>query len=253
MNLANGDYILAVEFDNSEVARIPIRIEAPGRTDMRQDVALEWRAGARGPVKIGTVSAAEVYTRTPANKTRFEKALEAIRKKDDKTAFSLLKEIVAGDVKDFVAWTELGTLYFKQDETDEAEKAYQRAIEAQPTFMLALLNLGKIRLAQKNFEGAIEVLSRAVAQQPQSADANFFLGECYLQIKKGSKAVGYLYEAIRLDPVGHAQAHLRLAALYKGAGLKDRAVAEYEQFLAKKPDYPDRKKIEQFISENKKQ
>jgi tetratricopeptide (TPR) repeat protein len=87
--------------------------------------------------------------------------------------------------------------------------------------------------------------------QPTSADANFYLGESYLQIKKGSKAVGYLYEALKLDPVGRAQVHLDLAALYNAAGLKEKAAIEYEEFLKKKPDYPERKKLEQYISENK--
>ena len=43
---------------------------------------------------------------------------------------------------------------------------------------------------------------------PTSADANFLLGEAYLQIKKGSKAVPYLNEAAKL---GKVEAHLRLA------------------------------------------
>jgi hypothetical protein len=43
-----------------------------------------------------------------------------------------------------------------------------------------------------------------------------------------------------------------LAALYKGAGLKDKAVSEFEQFLAKRPDYPDRERIQHYIKENKK-
>jgi hypothetical protein len=34
--------------------------------------------------------------------------------------------------------------------------------------------------------------------------------------------------------------------------MKDKAAAEYEQFLKKKPDYADRKKLEQYISDNKK-
>jgi len=34
--------------------------------------------------------------------------------------------------------------------------------------------------------------------------------------------------------------------------MKDKAAAEYEQFLAKKPDYPDRKKLEQYIAANRK-
>ena len=114
------------------------------------------------------------------------------------------------------------------------------------------MNLGKLRMAEKNYDAAIEIFSKAVSAQPGSADANHFLGEAYLQIKKGSKAVGYLNEAIRLDPKGKAEVHLRLAALYNGAGMKDKAVIEYEHFLAKKPDYPGKKKIEQYISENKK-
>jgi len=48
-----------------------------------------------------------------------------------------------------------------------------------------------------------------------------------------------------------AEAHLRLAALYNGVGMKDKAAAEYEAFLKKKPDYPDRKKLQQYITANK--
>jgi hypothetical protein len=48
-----------------------------------------------------------------------------------------------------------------------------------------------------------------------------------------------------------ADAHLRLAALYNLAGYKDRAAAEYEQFLQKKPDYPDKKKLTDYIEANK--
>jgi len=50
-----------------------------------------------------------------------------------------------------------------------------------------------------------------------------------------------------------AQAHLRLAALYNAAAMKSRAAEEFEAFLKKKPDYPDRKTLEEYISQNKKQ
>ena len=46
--------------------------------------------------------------------------------------------------------------------------------------------------------------------------------------------------------------HLRLALLYNGAGMKDKAALEYEQFLKKRPEYPDRKKLEKYIAANKK-
>lgn len=254
LNVPNGEYYIVVEADNLEVARIAIQLQRMQKSDVRRDIELEWRGyPAAGESKKSSATVAVGYDhRTPANQALFEKALAAIKKNETKQAITFLNQIVSADSKDFEAWTELGTLHFKQDKLSDAEKAYLRALTERPTFLLTLLNLGKLRISQKNFESAIEPLSKAVEVEPQSADANFFLGEAYLQVKKGSKAVGYLTEAIRLDPVGKAEAHLRLAALYRAAGVKDKAIVEYEQFLAKKPDHPEKKMIQQYISENKK-
>ena len=132
------------------------------------------------------------------------------------------------------------------------KKSYRSALTAKPDYFKALLNLGRVQMARKNYEGAIESLDASLKIEPKSASANFFLGQAYLQVKKGSKAVVYLNEALTLDPIGMADAHLHLAALYNGAGMKDKAAAEYEQYLKKKPDSPDRAKLEKYISENKK-
>jgi Tfp pilus assembly protein PilF len=85
-----------------------------------------------------------------------------------------------------------------------------------------------------------------------NADALYFLGESYLQTKQGSKAVGVLNEALRLQPNEKADIHLRLAALYNGAGMKDRAANEYKLFLQKRPDYKEKAKLEAYIKENSK-
>ncbi|HEY8188099.1 MAG TPA: tetratricopeptide repeat protein [Pyrinomonadaceae bacterium] len=254
MDISNGDYEIGVEVESNEVVRIRLRLNEPFKTDVRQDIELEWRESLIGKSSNkSTVAAADFYGRTSANEKRFAKAERAINEKNYAQALVFLREILAEDDKDYQSWTELGTVYLLQRNLSEAENAYLRATEANPAFFLSSLNLGKIRLAQKKFETAVEPLTRAVKIKPESADANYYLGEAYLQIKKGSKAVGYLYEALKLDPIGKAEAHLRLAALYNGAGLKDKAAAEYEQFLKKKPDYPERNKLEQYIAQNKKQ
>jgi tetratricopeptide (TPR) repeat protein len=179
----------------------------------------------------------------------FLKAQEAVDHKHYPEAVTLFRQIVDADAQDFQAWSELGTAYLLQEKPEDAEKAYRRATEVRPTFTLAFLNLGRTLVMQKKFEAATEPLARAVELQPGSADANFLLGESYLMLKKGSKAVGYLGEAAKL---GRYEAHLRLATLYNAAGMKDKAVAEYEEFLKKQPAYPDRKKLEQYIEANKK-
>jgi len=134
----------------------------------------------------------------------------------------------------------------------KAEGAYERAGEVNPSFFPSFFNLAKLRISQKRFEAAIEALNQSVKLKPDSPQANYLLGDAYLQIKKGSKAVIYLNEALKLDPIGMAQAHLRLAVLYNAAGMKGKAADEYEAFLKKKPDYPDRNKLEQYIATNKK-
>jgi Tfp pilus assembly protein PilF len=254
LDLSNGDYEIVVEVENNEVARIRVQISAVFKTDIQQDIGLEWRENSIG--KKGNnagASAADFYERTSANKKRFVKAEKAIDEKDYAQAVTLLRQILGEDEKDYQSWSELGTVYLMQRDFVAAESTYVRATETNPAFFLSFFNLGKLRLAQKKFETAVEPLNQAVKIKPESPEANYLLGEAYLQIKKGSKAVVYLYEALKLDPIGMAEAHLRLAALYNGAGMKDKAAAEYEQFLKKKPDYPERKKLEQYIAQNKKQ
>ncbi|MEP6922118.1 MAG: tetratricopeptide repeat protein [bacterium] len=259
-NLANGTYYISVRMDNNEVANV--RVTLLGGTagsdnrvgsDYRQDIALEWLPNpSRRDEKAGVISAMKHYERVPPNDALFDKAEKSLRDKDHSRAIGLLRQVVGNDAKDFEAWTELGTAYFLSKNNDESEKAYLHALEAEPTFILALLDLGKLRLEVKNFAGAVEVLTRAATLPPPSAEVNYFLGEAYLNLKKGSKAVDYMNEAIRIDPLGKAEIHLRVAEIYDAVGLKNLAALEYEKFLTKRPDYPEKKKLQRYISQNKK-
>lgn len=251
-SLREGDYQIAIEVDNNEITRIRVVIQGLSNSPygFQQDLEFEWRPkGPSAKSKDGIVSAADLYNRSSANASLFQKAQEAADKKKYDQAVSFLKQIVESDKLDFQAWTLLGTLYLVQEKSADAEKSYLTAIEVRPTFALALIDLGKLRSSQKKFEEAIEPLTRAVESQPGSGDANYLLGEAYIQLKKGSKAIPYLNEAAKL---GRPDAHLRLGWLYNAAGMKDKAATEYEEFLKKKPDYPDRKKLEEYINTNRK-
>ncbi|HXI26010.1 MAG TPA: tetratricopeptide repeat protein [Pyrinomonadaceae bacterium] len=254
-DLADGEYDIAVEVENREITRSRVRLFSQpnvGKTDTRHDIELELRENGVATKGGATVSAEDFYKRSSANEKLFTSGKRATDDKKYDDAIATLKQLITNDPNDFQAWTELGTAYLLKDNAAEAEASYQRAIEVRPKFFLANMTLGRLYLAEKKFNEAVEVLNGAVKLQPQSADANQLLGEAYLQIKKGSLAVGYLNEAIRLDPKGKAEIHLRLALLYNNAGMKDKAAVEYEAFLKQRPDYKDKKKLEQYILENKK-
>ena len=251
-NIPQGIYELVAEVDGVEVARLRVDLRTPLVDDFKQDVLLSWTATGPKSSKADTVSAADTYARSSGNAALFSKADHALDGKNYEEAANLLKKIVANDAKDFQAWTQLGNVYLLQSKYADAENDYLRAIDLHSDYFLALLNLGRAEIGLKNYDVAVEVLNRAVKLRPKSPDANYLLGESYLQLKKGSLAVPFLNEALKLDPKGMVDVHLRLALLYNAAGMKDKAAAEYETFLKQRPDYPDRKQLEEYISTNKK-
>ena len=253
-NLREGEYEIVAEAEGKEIGRLT-QIRIGGMTmsnspyGYQNDVEILWKPGGAAPSAGGVISAADVYEHSAANKPIFAKAEEAVAKKKYDQAETLLKQVVEADNADFQAWTALGTVYFAQQKFDDAEKAYQHAVAVKPESPRAQFNLGRLLSSQKKYAESIEPLTRAVELQPTSGDANMMLGESYLQIKKGSKAIPYLEEAAKH---GRPDAHLRLGWLYNAAGMKDKAAIEYEEYLKKNPEYPDRNKLKEYISANKK-
>jgi tetratricopeptide (TPR) repeat protein len=249
-NLPMGLYYVAIEVEGSEVARVTADLRSPLLKDVRRDIALQWRLPPSS-TKAGLVSVSDTYARSSDKDRVFSLATNAVSKKNYARAAMLLQQLVASDAKDFEAWAVLANVHFVQKNFAEAESEYLHAIDARPGFFLALLNLGRLEITLKKYEVAVEALTRAVKVRADSPDANYFLGESYLRLKKGSLAVPYLNESLRLDPDGMAEVHLRLATLYQAAGLPRKAAAEYEAFLKKRPDYRDRRKLEKYITENR--
>lgn len=247
-SIPRDSVILSVELNGREVGRYQVMPAALGV--MRYDVMLTSLEIEKVQGRIGIISAKNLYQRSDSNQRIFDKASSAVREKKIDNAIELYKDLLAKDSKDFAAWTELGTLYFRSQKLSQAEESYVKALEQNPEFGVAQVNLGKLYLEKKEPEKAITILSQAIVSEPNSADAQHYLGESYLQIKKGSKAVGYLNEAIRLAPVEKAEIHLRLAQLYDGAKLKNKAAEEYKLFLEKVPDYKDKDKLLMYIKEN---
>jgi len=252
-NLQTGEYEIVAEVGGKEVGRlqsIMIRsLLSNSPYGNQYDLDFRWEPDASAKQPAGTISAADIYERPVATKSLFEKAQEAVAKKNYDHAIDLLKQVVETDKKDFQAWVALGTVYFAQQKMDLSRDAYQKAIEANPQSERAQLNLGRLLFTEKKFADAVEPLTKAVEIQSTSGDANYMLGECYLQLKKGSKAIPYLNEAANN---GRPDAHLRLGWLYNAAGMKDKAAIEYEEYLKKNPTYPDRDKLKEYIAANKK-
>jgi tetratricopeptide (TPR) repeat protein len=249
-NILAGIYYLSIEAENSELVRLRIDLTSPILLDVRRDISLEWRS-QNAVRKSEVISAIDNYVRSDANQKLFRSAEEAMEKKQFAKAAEILRQLTLSDSKDFQAWFELANVHYMQNNLTAAEQEYLNSLDAHPGFFLALLNLGRLEILQRRYDIAIAVLSQAIKAQPNSALCNYLLGEGYLQTQKGSIAVVYFTEALRLDPDGMAEAHLRLALLYDRAALKIKAAMEYSAFLKKRPDYKYRRKLQQYIAKNR--
>ena len=248
-DLPVGEYELVVEIDLHEASRTRIflsSLHAP--FGLQHDIVIDWQPPGNS-LKSPAISVVDVHERGSANKRLFKKAEDAVAEKDYDQAISLLMQMVANDKADYQAQTILGTLLASRGKYDEAEQAYLNALSAKPTYAPALLDFGRLRLKQKRFADAIDHLTRLVELQPDSGEGNLLLGDAYAQMGRTPQAIPHLDSAAKL---GYPEAHLRLAWIYDTTGSKEKAALEYAEFLKKKPNYPERQKLEDYIKANKK-
>lgn len=247
---SGGGGILTVEVEGVEAARRSIT--SFGTAQQREDFEI-YSTQSQKSAPPGVVSAKFSHPTNPRTIELYKKTVEAEGNGNLKKAIEHIKEIVSIDPADFIAWAKLGSLYFGQKSLSEAEAAFRKSIELKIEYVPAWINVGMIRVAQKQFEAAIEIFKHAASLDPTSARAFQLLGEAYLQARQGTLGAQALNEAIRLDPIGMAECHLQLAHLYELAGAKHLAAREYKLFLSKVPDHPDKKKLEKYIKNNPEQ
>ena len=238
---------LVIEVDGIEVARRSVATF--GSAQQREDFDI-YPNKSPDTAAPGTVSAKFAHPRNEKTVDLYQKAAKAERDKELKPAIGYVKEIVAIDPADFVAWSILGSLFLEEKSFDESDAALRKSLGLKVEYTPAWVNVGRLRVAQKQLEAAIEIFKHAASLEPTTARTYRLLGETYLQTKQGTLGVEALNQAIKLDPEGMADCHLLIARLYDLAGAKQLAAREYKAFLSKVRDYPEKEKLEKYIKEN---
>lgn len=242
-----GGGTLVVEVDGVEVARRTL--VASSAVQQREDFEISVpSATSTSPPSV--ISARFNHPVNEKTIQLYKKATEAEAEQDRSKTIEYLKQIVSLDPADFIAWAKLGSVYFEQKNSADAEAAFRKSLEKRIDYTPAWLFMGQIRIEQKQFLAAVEILKHATTLDAKSARAFQLLGQAYLQSKQGSLGIAALNEAIKLDPIGMAECHLQIAHLYELAGAKHLAAKEYKVFLDKVPDYHSKKRLEQFIKDN---
>jgi tetratricopeptide (TPR) repeat protein len=111
------------------------------------------------------------------------------------------------------AWNNLGIVAAREGNTEEAIRDFRRALEIDPDFLIALVNIGNAYRRQKRWDEAKGVLERAIELSPEDADANYGLGMVFAELNDTDQAYDRLQKALAARP-DYPEALNNLGVLY---------------------------------------
>lgn len=117
---------------------------------------------------------------------------------------------------------------------ETAAREFGELLESRPGRAVILLNLGLLRLSQRELAAAGRALEDALAAAPESARARYLLGRCRLAAGRPAEAVELLRRAAALDPREPAVA-FRLSEALLAAGRDPEAQEELRRVLELNP------------------
>ena len=125
----------------------------------------------------------------------------------------------------------LGVAYMNQQRPADAQKYLEQALEADPKFAVARLNLGVSLLAQQKLEPARAALEAAAQQLPKDAYAWYNLGLVYKDLGEAEKGIAAFLHVTEIAPNG-ADAYYFTGYLYSQLKKYDEAIAAFQKGLA---------------------
>ena len=154
------------------------------------------------------------------------------RLQDAQDAYLAAQQANADDTS---AQLNIGVFYQTRGQLALAEDAYRRAIELDPYFIAAYVNLADLYRASFRDPDAERLLQTGLQQVPEAAPLHFSLGLLKVRSKQMDQALTALRQAVLLDPDTSRYRYV-LAVALDSAGQRADALAELEKGLQRNPN-----------------
>ena len=100
----------------------------------------------------------------------YQSAMAAFERNDASEALSLLQKTVEENPKHYLAWNNIGFILFRAGHPKEAEHAFQQALQTEPGYVDALVNLAYLYIDQADFSNASVFLERLKLRDSANPD-----------------------------------------------------------------------------------
>jgi len=213
-------------------------------------VNIRLRAIEEKKPKPGVVSAANAGV-PKAALDHYENASKLSQEKDYKGAIKELK-LAVSEYPQFVnAQNQIGVLYLRLNELDNAESAFKAALKIDPEAYEPLVNRGIALYRLGKYKDAETSLRASLKVKPDTSVAYYYLGRTLNKLNRNEEAEAALLTCLKMNPDDFKEAHRVLAAIYLDRGALGRVVEELETYLKAVPTAPDADNLRKVIEQSK--
>jgi len=155
---------------------------------------------------------------------------------DDATAESKLRELAVTQSKNPVVLERLGFVALRQKRIAEAQNRFEDALQAQPDYVPAMVNLLQIYTLQNRSDEGIARIRKQIERAPRQSVFYQMLGDVYLRQQDYKNAEQSFSDALQQDKKADG-ANVQLARVYAATGRLPQAIQAVKDVLQDHADY----------------
>ncbi|MEN8142397.1 MAG: tetratricopeptide repeat protein, partial [Thermodesulfobacteriota bacterium] len=163
------------------------------------------------PASLPSASWRPSYVSRAAIDEKFAKEFSALKKIGLRLESRTYRDRFVADPNDVDAVLQIGIIYGKSGETEDAIKAFDKVLELDPDHVATLNNIGNIHFMEERYGEACRAYERAVAIDGEDALLWVNLARCNIQLQKKEIARDAFTRAKELD--GSVVQQFRLLAM----------------------------------------
>ncbi|MGB9498840.1 MAG: tetratricopeptide repeat protein [Dissulfuribacterales bacterium] len=134
------------------------------------------------------------------------------------------------------AFVGLGSIFTQKKEYKKAIGYYLKALKINPKNSIAHVNIGKLMVLRGEIAQAVFHFKKAININPKEQTANKYLNHLALVQKKIAPYATKISKQIDSSP-DNPMLYIKLADLYKSAGIFDKAIPLYKKAVSIKPEF----------------
>jgi len=223
---------------SAEALPLAEELVAKAPEDVEALVAAAKARAATGDAGSALTALRQAQTRAPdradLHKLQGDIALKVGDGRGARAAYRSALDLDEGFVQ---VWLELGRLHEQDEEWLEAQRAYEAALEALPTFHEAALALADLLRRSGSVRAAVMRLAEMLEQDPYDMDALLLLGRALLDDKRNAEALEAFRRALKFD-IEHTGALFYLGATLARLQRYGEAVDAWERVTRVDPGGP---------------